>query len=83
MGTLYTGSSGGLTRGGCFKRHSLPGPPAQAGPVRCIILPYLRYYRTYAYTYKGICNVLSGTVWHAVCRLRNVRWPASSGVQVF
>ena len=62
----------------CFKRHSSPGPPAQAGPVRCIILPYLRHYRTYAYTY--ICNVLSGTVWHAVYRLRNVRWPASSSV---
>ena len=57
----------------CFKRHSLPGPPAQAGPVRCIILPYLRYYRTYAYTYNIICNVLSGTDWHAVYRLRNVR----------
>ena len=50
--------------------HEMPRPlrvPATLGPN------YLRYYRTYAYTYNIICNVLSGTVWHAVYRLRNVR----------
>ena len=50
----------------CFKRHSLPGPPAQAGPARCVILPYLRYY-PYVLTlmqlkriYATCCLVLSG-----------------------
>ena len=51
----------------CFKRRALPGPPAEAGPVSCTILPYLRYYRTYATTvltliriYATCCLVLSG-----------------------
>ena len=52
----------------CFKRHSLPGPPAQAGPVRCIILPYLRYYRTYAYTYNNY--YMQRVVWYCLaCRV--------------